>query len=99
VDFSGRIGLGGGSALLRQIMDELLGEGRIKIILNLSEVESIDSSGIGELIHAYYSANTKDGRLTLLNPAKSLWEVLQLTQLSRVFEVYVDEGKALESFG
>ena len=98
VDLSGELVLGQSSALrvaLRQLMDN----GRNKIILNLGNVKAIDSSGVGELAGAYSPVKTRGGEMKLLNPTKKVDDMLKLTQLSRVFEVYTDEAVALGSFG
>ena len=98
VDLSGELVLGQSSALrvaLRQLKDN----GRNKIILNLGNVKAIDSSGVGELAGAYTPVKTRGGEMKLLNPTKKVDDMLKLTQLSRVFEVYTDEAVALGSFG
>jgi len=98
VDASGRITLGDGSAMLRKTMRQLLEEGHTKIILNLADVDYIDSSGIGELVSAYTAVRSKDGELKLLHLTKKVHDLLQITKLFTVFEVYSDEGIAIRSF-
>src|SRR5712672_677385 len=88
VDIGGRITLGEGSALLRKTIRELLEEQRTLILLNLADVDYIDSSGIGELVSAYTGVKNRGGNL-------NRW---QLTKLFTVFEVYSDESSALRSY-
>ena len=98
VDLSGRISLGDGSALLRKTVRDLLEEGRTKIILNLGDVNYIDSSGIGELVHAFTSVHNRSGELKLLHLTKKVHDLLQITKLYTVFDVYTDEASAVSSF-
>ena len=95
---NGRIELGEGSTVLRNTVKDLLVNNRIQIILDLSRVNAVDSAGIAELIGAYVPLKTRGGALKLLNPTKKVHKMLQVTQLSRVFEVYSDEEAALNSF-
>lgn len=98
VDLSGRIALGDGSALLRKTVRDLLDEGRMKIILNLGDVNYIDSSGIGELVSGFTAVRNRGGELKLLNLTKKVNDLLQLTKLFTVFEVYNEESSAVGSF-
>jgi len=98
VDFSGRITLGEGSALLRTTIRKLLGDQRRKILLNLADVDYIDSSGIGELVSAFTAVKNQDGDLKLLNLTKKVRDILQITKLYTVFDVYLEEHAALRSF-
>ncbi len=98
VDISGRITLGEGSALLRQTIRELLEEKRTNIVLNLADVNYIDSSGIGELVTAFTTVKNRGGQLKLLQLTKKVHDLLQLTKLFTVFEVFSDEHVALSSF-
>lgn len=98
VDISGRITLGDGSALLRKTIRSLLDEGRMRILLNLGDVDYIDSSGIGELVSGFTTVKNRGGELKLLNLNKRVRDVLQLTKLYTVFDVYTDERTAIRSF-
>ena len=98
VDIGGRITLGEGSALLRKTIRELLDDGRTKIVLNLADVNYIDSSGIGELVTAFTTVKKSGGDLKLLHLTKKVHDLLQLTKLFTVFDVYSDENTALSSF-
>jgi anti-sigma B factor antagonist len=98
VELRGEIGLGESSLTLRRTIRDLIESGRTKIILNFSEVNSMDSAGVGELAGAYLPVKSKGGELKFLNPTKKVHRVLQVTQLDKVFEVYSDEQTAVQSF-
>jgi len=98
IDVSGRITLGEGSSNLREGIRELLAKGNRKILLNLGEVSYIDSSGIGELVSAFTSSANQAGQLKLLNLTKRVKDLLQITKLYTVFEVFDEEAKAIRSF-
>jgi len=98
VDASGRITLGDGSAMLRKTIRQLLEEQHTQIILNLADVDYIDSSGIGELVSGYTAVKSRGGELKLLHLTKKVHDLLQITKLFTVFEVYSDEGIAVRSF-
>ena|SRR5215467_1853872 len=98
VDLSGRITLGDGSAPLRKMIRGLLDEQRTKIVLNLADVDYIDSSGIGELVSGFSAVKGRGGELKLLNLTKKVRDLLQITKLFTVFDVYTDESTAIRSF-
>jgi len=98
VDCNGRITLGEGSVVLRDTVKDLLSKGQKKILLNLGEVNYIDSSGIGELVSAYTTAKNQGGELKLLNLTKKVHDLLQITKLYTVFDVKDDEAAAVKSF-
>jgi len=99
VDLSGRITLGEGSATLRQMIRDLLNKGQKKIVLNLADVNYIDSSGIGELVSGFTTVKNQGGELKLLHLTKKVHELLLITKLYTVFDVHSDEKTALRSFG
>jgi anti-sigma B factor antagonist len=98
VDMSGRISLGEGSALLRKTIRDLLDSGRTKIVLNLGDINYIDSSGIGELVSGFTAVRNRGGELKLLHLTKKVHDLLQITKLFTVFDVYSDERTAVRSF-
>jgi anti-sigma B factor antagonist len=98
VDLSGRIALGEGSALLRKTIRDLLDDGNNKILLNLGDVNYIDSSGIGELVSGFTAVRSRGGELKLLHLTKKVHDLLQITKLFTVFDVYTDEPTAVRSF-
>ena len=87
VDLSGRIILGEGSASLRDIVRDLVAKGNKKILLNLGDVNYIDSSGVAELVSAFASVRNQGGELKLLNLTKKVHDLLQITKLYTVFDV------------
>lgn len=98
LDLSGRITLGEGSVQLRDAVRDLLTKGQKHILLNLGDVNYIDSSGIGELVSAYTTARNQGGELKLLNLTKKVHDLLQITKLYTVFDVKDDEASAIKSF-
>ena len=98
VDLSGRITLGEGSVVLRDLVRELIGKGNKKILLNLGDVTYIDSSGIGELVSAFTTVRNQGGELKLLNLTKKVHDLLQITKLYTVFDVKDDETSAVKAF-
>ena len=98
VDIGGRITLGEGSALLRTTIRGLLDDQRTMILLNLADVDYIDSSGIGELVSGFTAVKNRNGELKLLHLTKKVRDLLQITKLFTVFDVFTDEGAGLRSF-
>ena len=98
VDAAGRITLGEGSSALRDTIRDLTSKGSKKIMLNLGEISYIDSSGIGELVSSFTTVANAGGSLKLLNLTKRVQDLLQITKLYTVFEVFDDEAAALKSF-
>ncbi len=98
VDISGRITLGQDLTELRQLIRDLLGKGQKAILLNLGDVTYIDSSGIGELVSGFTAASNQGGQLKLVNLTKRVHDLLQITKLLTVFDVYNDEARAVASF-
>ena len=98
VDLSGRITLGEGSVVLRDSIKDLLAKGQKKILMNLGDVNYIDSSGIGELVSAYTTVKNQGGELKLLNLTKKVHDLLQITKLYTVFDVKDDEAAAIGAF-
>jgi anti-sigma B factor antagonist len=98
VDFSGKITLGEGSALVRKTVRGLLDDQRTKLLIDLGDVDYIDSAGIGELVTAYTAVKNRGGELKLLNLTKKVKDLLQITKLYTVFDVHSDEAAAIKSF-
>ena len=98
VDVSGRITLGQETELLRETIQGLFGEGQTKILLNLGDVNFIDSAGIGELVSAFISARNRGGELKLLKLTRRVRDVVQITKLYTVFDIRDDEAVAIKSF-
>jgi anti-sigma B factor antagonist len=98
VDLSGKITLGEGGVTLREEVRKLLADGSKKIVLNLGEVNYIDSSGLGELVSAYTAVKNAGGELKLLNLTSKVRDLLVITKLVTVFDVKDDEASAISSF-
>ena len=98
LDLSGRIKLGEGSSLLREIVKDLLSKGQKNILLNLGDISYIDSSGIGDLVSAFTSVRNQGGELKLLHLTKKVHDLLQITKLYTVFDVKDDEAAAIGAF-
>ena len=98
LDMSGKITIGEGSVALRTAVRRMLEEGKKKILLNLAGVGYIDSSGIGELVSSYTAINKDGGQLKLLNLTQKLQDLLTITKLLTVFDVYESESEALSSY-
>ena len=99
VDIRGRIVLGEESAALRDLVCDLLSKGHKKILLNLGDVNYIDSSGLGNLVRALASVRKQEGELKLLNLTNKVHNVMQITRLYTVFDIMDDEAVAVKSFG
>ena len=99
LDISGRITLGEGNIMLRDLVRDLTDKGTRKIVLNLGEVQYIDSSGIGELVKTHTTVRNQGGQLRLANLSKRVSDLLQMTRLTAVFDIDRDEASSLESLG
>jgi anti-sigma B factor antagonist len=98
LDVSGRITMGEGSVVLRDRVRDEIALGRQRIIINLADVNYVDSSGLGELISAFTTAKNRGITIKLLNLTKRIHELMQITKLYTVFDVYDDENTAVNSF-
>ena len=98
LDLEGKITIGEGSVGLRNAIRRLMQEGKKKILLNLSGVSYVDSSGIGELVSSYTTIGREGGQLKLLNLTQKIRDLLTITKLLTVFDTYDDESAALNSF-
>jgi anti-sigma B factor antagonist len=95
----GTLVAGGDVELLDGQVAALLQKGVTSILLDLGEVNYIDSSGIGALIRAYSSALQQNAAVKLYRLTRRVYDVLQITRLSSVFEIFNDLQKAVASFG
>ena len=98
VDAAGRITLGDGASTFRDTVRDLASGGKRKLLLNLAEVSYIDSSGIGEMVSGFTTVTNQGGQVKLLNLTKRVQDLLQITKLYTVFEVFDDEAAAVRSF-
>jgi anti-sigma B factor antagonist len=98
IKLDGKVTIGAGDTQLREVIAMALDSGKNQILLDMSGVTTIDSSGIGELVGSYTTVTNRGGKLKLLHLPTKLNELLHVTQLITVFEVYEDEQEALKSF-
>ena len=97
VDLSGRLTIGEPVLLLRETLRVQVNDGARHLILNLGDVSYIDSSGLGELVSAYTTVRNKQGDVKLLNLTAKAKDLLQMTKLLTVFDVYEDEASAISN--
>ena len=97
LDLSGRITIGEGTLILRDQIQRLLAAGDRKFLLNLADVDYIDSSGLGELVTSFTTVRNQEGQLKLLNLTRRVQDLLQITKLLTVFEVFSNETEAVKS--
>jgi anti-sigma B factor antagonist len=97
LDLSGRITIGEGTLVLRNEIQKLLKAGDAKFLLNLADVDYIDSSGLGELVSSFTTVRNKNGQLKLLNLTRRVRDLLQITKLLTVFDTFDNETEALKT--
>ena len=98
LDLSGKIVLGEGDVQVKERIKDLLADGQRRVLLNLAEVNYIDSAGLGTLISSYTTARREGGSLKLVNLTKRIQDLLAITKLITVFETFDNEAEALASF-
>ncbi len=98
VDITGRITLGDETGKLREAVRNLISADKKKIVLNLANVDYIDSSGVGELVSSFTAVRNAGGELKLLSLTKKVHDVLYVTKLYTVFDIKDDEFNAVKSF-
>jgi anti-sigma B factor antagonist len=98
VDLKGKITIGSGDVELRNAVLQAVNDGAKKVLINLSDVTTIDSSGVGELVSSYTTAKNRGAQLKLVNLPAKVQDVLTVTQLITVFDVYDTEDEAIRSF-
>jgi anti-sigma B factor antagonist len=98
VDWSGKITLGEETMAVRNTVRDIVKSGSKKLVFNLAQVNYIDSAGVGELVSTHTTVTNAGGQLKLLSLTKKIKELLTITKLLTVFDVYDDEQAALRSF-
>ncbi len=98
IQLKGDLKIGDAVDALRQSVDDLLGGGDARLVLNLTQVPMIDSSGIGILVRTLTSAKQRGGSVKLVSPSKLAMQTLKIVGLLNLFEVFDDEGKAVASY-
>ena len=97
LDISGRLTLGEGAVTLREALQKLLEAGERKLVMNLAEVDYVDSGGLGELVTAFTTVRAHGGQLKLLNLTRRIQDLLQITKLLTVFDSFDSETEAIKS--
>ncbi len=98
LDLEGKITIGAGDVELRKQVEDAVAAGKVHLLLNLAGVSHIDSSGIGEMVGCFTTLTRKGGKMKLLNLTQKINDILQVTQLITVFDVYDSEAEAIASF-
>jgi len=98
LDLKGKITIGVGDVALRDAIHQALDAGAKHILINLDDVTTIDSSGVGELVSSYTTVTNRGSKLKLANLPPKVADILQITQLITVFDVYEDEEEAIAAF-
>jgi anti-sigma B factor antagonist len=98
LDLAGRVTIDEGTLLLRKRIEQLVREGHSALLLNLAGVDYIDSSGLGEIVRSYTTVRTAEGDLKLLSLTTRVRDLMQITKLLTVFDVFDRESDALKSF-
>lgn len=99
VELKGKITIGVGDLQMREAIHAVLNEGAKSLIVDMSGVTTIDSSGVGELVGCFTTATHKGAKMKLMNLPAKISDVLTVTQLITVFDVYPNEVDAIASFG
>lgn len=98
LDLKGKITLGEGDEVLRDKINSLILQSHKQMLLNLADVPYIDSAGLGEIVRTYTTVSRQGGQLKLVNLTKRITDLLMITKLLTVFEVFDNEPEALKSF-
>lgn len=98
IELKGKITIGAGDLQMREAIHAALDGGAKKVLIAMKEVTTIDSSGVGELVGCFTTATNRGAKLKLVNLPAKINDVLTVTQLITVFDVYESEAEALASF-
>ena len=98
IELKGKITIGAGDLQMREAIHAVLNEGSRKLIVDMSQVTTIDSSGVGELVGCFTTATHKGAKMKLMSLPAKISDVLTVTQLITVFDVYPNEAEAVASF-
>jgi anti-sigma B factor antagonist len=98
LSMKGKLTLGEGDDLLREAVQAVLDEGAHGIVLDLSQVPYIDSAGLGEIVRSYTSVTRTGGKLVLVGLTKRIDDLLSITKLKTVFDIFDSEADAVRSF-
>ena len=95
---AGKITIGVGDLSLRNAVVEALNDGESNILMNLDRVTTVDSSGVGELVSSHTTVHNRGGKLKLCSLPSKLYQILRITQLDTVFEIFGSEEEGIRSF-
>lgn len=98
LDLKGKLTIGDGDELLKDKINSLIQQGHKKLVMNLEGVPYVDSAGLGEIVRTYTTVSKQGGSLKLLNLTKRIKDLLTITKLLAVFDVFETEQEALKSF-
>ena len=98
IELNGKITIGSGDVKIRELVAEAIEDDKTKIVFDLGGVTAIDSSGIGEMVACYTTVTKRGGQLKLMHLSPKITDILQVTQLITVFDVFDDEREAMGSF-
>src|SRR5437867_1181568 len=98
LDLSGKITIGEGEVELRRTVQGMIEAGHTRILLSLEKVGFMDSAGLGEMVACFKRAMERGGTIKLLRPSGKVADLLSLTKITEIFEIFEDEGEALASF-
>lgn len=98
LELAGRLSLGGGAAAVHEDVRQELDNGHHKLLLAMLRVDTIDSTGLGVLVSCLTSARNRGGDLKLLLPSPRVRDILEITQADRLFEIFDNEDRAIQSF-
>ena len=95
---AGKITIGIGDVAFREAVDEALAAGSMSLLVDFQKASKMDSSGMAELVAAYKKVTESGGQIKLLRLPSNIRDVLTITQIARVFEIFEDEDEAIASF-
>ena len=98
LELDGRLSLGGGAAAVHEDVRRELDDGHHQLVLAMARVDTIDSTGLGVLVSCLTSARQRNGDVKLLHPSPRVRDILEITQADRLFEIFDDEDRAIQSF-
>lgn len=98
IDLHGQLTIGGPEKVLKDTVQGLLNDGHTRLLVNMKNVDRIDSTGLGELVASRYRIQKKDGRIALVIPKGKVYDIFVISKLITIFSIYEDELEAVGSF-
>ncbi len=99
MDLDGRVSLGETNRQVHEALREAVAEGKKNVVLNMAKVSAVDSSGLGELVAGYSTLSAAGGSLKLINLPERVTDIMTITKLYTVFDIYDSEAAGIASFG